>query len=102
MGLFGWLNQQKRIADLERVVTSVASRMDAKDLDWEAMQARCKRYLQNAADRERRLRPDVDSVEGEVPQAANGGGGVIATTHGLLTDRQKIVQQQILRRRAGG
>jgi hypothetical protein len=100
MGLFAWLNQQKRLNGLEEDVRKLVRVVEARDLDWVDMRARCKRLLDRTEKAQRALNPDVDSEEG-VPQA-NGGGGVIATTHGLLTDRQKSIQQQILRRRAGG
>jgi hypothetical protein len=98
MGLFGWLDQQKRLNDLEEQVRKLVRIVEARDLDWVDMRARCKRLLDRTEKAQRALNPAVDSEDAD----ANGSGGVIATTHGLLTDRQKLIQQQILKRRAGG
>jgi hypothetical protein len=101
MGLFAWVNQQKRLNDLEEQVRKLVRIVEARDLDWVDMRARCKRLLDRTEKAQRALNPGVESDEA-VPTQGNGGGGVIATTHGLLTDRQKNIQQQILKRRAGG
>src|SRR6267143_327865 len=99
MGLLAWINQQKRLNDLEEQVRKLVRIVEARDLDWVDMRARCKRLLDRTEKAQRALNPGIES--GEEVQQANGGGGVIATTHGLLSDRQKQIQQQILRRRAG-
>jgi hypothetical protein len=103
MGLFAWLNQQKRLNDLEDGHRKLVRIIEAHDLDWVDMRARCKRLLDRTEKAQRYLdrAESGETSDTEVPQATNGGG-VIATTHGLLTDRQKAIQQQILRRRAGG
>src|ERR1700716_2849719 len=100
MGLLGWLNQQKRIAELESVVTKLNSRMDECELDWVEMRARCKRLLDRTEKAARRIyqgEAEVESEPTEGPQA-NGGG---ASHTGRLSDHQKLIQQQILKRRAG-
>lgn len=100
MGLLAWLDQRKRIKELEDVVTKLNSRMDECELDWVEMRARCKRLL----DRTEKAQRYVDQAEAvvdsnqEVPQ---GNGGVAGPT-GRLSDHQKQIQQQILKRRAGG
>jgi hypothetical protein len=99
MGLFGWLDQQKRLNDLEEQVRKLVRIVEARDLDWVDMRARCKRLLDRTEKAQRALNPAVDSEDAD---ANNGSGGVIATNRGLLTDRQKLIQQQILKRRAGG
>jgi hypothetical protein len=103
MGLFAWLDQQKRLNDLEEQVRKLVRIVEARDLDWIDMRARCKRLLDRTekAQRALNLSESGENSDTEGPQATNGGG-VIATTHGLLTDRQKAIQQMILRRRAGG
>jgi hypothetical protein len=102
MGLFAWVNQQKRLNDLEEQVRKLVRIVEARDLDWVDMRARCKRLLDRTEKAQRALNPGVESDEAVPTSQGNGGGGVIATTHGLLTDRQKNIQQQILKRRAGG
>jgi hypothetical protein len=101
MGLFAWLDQQKRLNDLEEQVRKLVRIVEARDLDWVDMRARCKRLLDRTEKAQRALSSGVESEE-VVPIEVQGNGGVIATTHGLLTDRQKSLQQQILKRRAGG
>jgi len=101
MGLLGWLNQQKRIGDLETVVTKLNSRMDECELDWVEMRARCKRLLDRTEKAARRVDQGVDSEEPENAaqngEAANAKIGV----NGRLTAHQREVQQHILKRRAG-
>jgi hypothetical protein len=100
MGLLAWINQQKRLNDLEEQVRKLVRIVEARDLDWVDMRARCKRLLDRTEKAQRALNPGVESDQTEVP--SNGSGADIATTGGRLTDRQKQIQQQILRRRAGG
>jgi hypothetical protein len=101
MGLLSWLNQQKRIGDLETVVTKLNSRMDECELDWVEMRARCKRLLDRTEKAARRVDQGVDSTEADTTapdgEAANGKLAV----QGRLTAHQREVQQHILRRRAG-
>jgi hypothetical protein len=100
MGLLAWLNAQKRVKVLEDVVTKLNSRMDECELDWVEMRARCKRLL----DRTEKAARVIDQAEAvvesseEVPQANNGGATALG---GRLSDHQKQIQQQILKRRAG-
>jgi hypothetical protein len=102
MGLFSWLDQQKRLNDLEEQVRKLVRIVEARDLDWTDMRARCKRLLDRTEKAQRALYPGVDSEEApETAGNGNGSGADVATTHGRLTDRQKQIQQQILKRRAG-
>jgi hypothetical protein len=67
------------------------------------MRARCKRLLDRTEKAQRALNPGIDSEEAvPIEVQGNGSGADVATTHGRLTDRQKQIQQQILKRRAGG
>ena len=100
MGLLGWLNQQKRIAQLEEGLLKLISRMDECEMDWVEARARCKRLLDRTEKAARvvdQAEAVVDSNHSEVPQ---GNGGATALG-GRLSDHQKQVQQQILKRRAG-
>jgi hypothetical protein len=101
MGLFGWLKQQRRIADLEEQVGKLVRVVGDRDLDWADMRARCKRLLDRTEKAQRYIDSKAEGVESE-ELVQNGSGGIVATTHGLLTDRQKQIQQQVLKRRAGG
>jgi len=108
MGLLAWINQQKRLNDLEEQVRKLVRIVEARDLDWVDMRARCKRLLDRTEKAQRALNPGIDSEQTEVPSDANGGAAspfvttFVAQAGGRLTDRQKQIQQQILRRRAGG
>jgi hypothetical protein len=101
MGPLGWLNQSKRISELETVVTKLDSRMGECELDWVEMRARCKRLLDRTEKAARRVDEGVDSPEVDTRstngEAANAKPGV----NGRLTAHQREVQQQILKRRAG-
>jgi outer membrane murein-binding lipoprotein Lpp len=102
MGLRDWLNQSKRIDELETVVTKLNSRMDECELDWVEMRARCKRLLDRTEKAARRVDQGVDS--GEPLPTANDGETPVASPmahNGRLSDHQRQIQQQILRRRAG-
>ena len=101
MGLLAWLNQSKRISELEGVVTKLNSRMDECELDWVEMRARCKRLL----DRTEKAARRVDEGETVVESDTAGGNGETtsgAMPGGRLPDHQKQIQQMILKRRGGG
>jgi hypothetical protein len=98
--MWGWLNQQKRISELEGVVTKLNSRMDECELDWVEMRARCKRLLDRTEKAARRVDQGETEVESEVA-GTNGEASGIAYA-GRLSDHQKQIQQQILKRRGGG
>ncbi len=101
MGLLGWLNQSKRIGELETVVTKLNSRMDECELDWVEMRARCKRLLDRTEKSARRI--DQGDVPSDEIRSTTDGGAANATigANGRLSEHQRQVQQQILRRRAG-
>lgn len=72
--------------------------MDDRDLEWEEMRARCKRLLDRTEKAARRV------VESETQEDHTGEEGVSEPSHNggsLLSPKQKLLQQQILRRRAG-
>jgi HAMP domain-containing protein len=104
MGLLAWLNQGRRISELESVVTKLNSKMEECELDWVEMRARCKRLLDRTEKAARRVDEGevvVDSTQagtnGETPTPGNTIG-----YSGRLSDHQKQIQQQILKRRGGG
>jgi hypothetical protein len=98
--MLGWLNQQKRISELEGVVTKLNSRMDECELDWVEMRARCKRLLDRTEKAARRV-DEGDAVVESDTVAGNGEASGVAYA-GRLSDHQKQIQQQILKRRGGG
>src|SRR5260370_27809319 len=97
MGLFGWLNQQRRINDLEEQMLKLTRIVGDKDLDWLDMRARCKRLL----DRTEKAAARVQSAEVADQPVDEAEAGTTIGSPGRLTDRQKQIQQPVLRRRAG-
>jgi hypothetical protein len=100
MGLFVWLNHAKRIRELEETVTKLWSLVEKKDMDWADLRARCKRLLDRDEKSVRRLNQEA-VVSSEEPSTENGEATSSTTMGGRLTDHQRQIQQQILRRRAG-
>ncbi|SRR5260370_681724 len=104
MGLLAWLNQGRRISELESVVTKLNSKMEECELDWVEMRARCKRLLDRTEKAARRV-DEGESVVESTRAGTNGETTVVASgaMHtGRLSDHQKQIQQQILKRRGGG
>jgi hypothetical protein len=101
MGLFDWLNHAKRIRELEDTVTKLWSLVEKKDMDWADLRARCKRLLDRDEKAVRRL--DEGVLSSSEPESPNGGAEPNATigVMGRLSDHQRQIQQQILKRRAG-
>jgi hypothetical protein len=96
MGPFDWLKHHKRISELEEVCAHLAHRMDEEELKYLELRARCKRLL----DRTEKAARVVDSEE----PTANGETTALdpQVMHtGRLSDHQRQIQQQILRRRGG-
>jgi hypothetical protein len=93
-----WFQLARRLSELEESMLKLTRIVESRDLDWEDMRARCKRLLDRTEKYSRPLiKSDPDNTAeatAEPEQASNGGG--------LLTPRQKAVQQQILHRRMRG
>ncbi len=87
---------QERVAKLERVV-------DERDLDWLDMRARCKRLLDRTEKAAGRI-SNGPVLESNAPTEEAGGEQALSKTANgrLLSSHQLTIQQQILRRRAGG
>lgn len=98
MSLWKWVNLAKRVSELEDMMIRLSKLMDDRDLDWEDMRARCKRLLDRTEKAARRV---VTSEEQQEPQTESGGNGTEMTVAPGLSPKQRLLQQQILRRRAG-
>jgi hypothetical protein len=101
MGLLGWIKVAKRLSELEDVVTKLDRKMEDCELDWADMRARCKRLL----DRTEKAAARVAQGEVEVESTLAGRNGesfMPIQGNGRLSDHQKQIQQQILKRRGGG
>jgi hypothetical protein len=99
MGLFGWLNHTKRLNELEDSMRRLTRIVETKDMDWADLRARCKRLLDRDEKSVRRLNQEA-VVSSEEPNIENGEA-TSTTMGGRLTEHQRQIQQQILKRRAG-
>jgi hypothetical protein len=99
MGLFDWLNHAKRISELEDVCAHLSHRMDEEELKYVELRARTKRLL----DRTEKAARAVDLKDSIEPEGPTGDmPGIQQGVNGRsLSDHQRQIQQQILRRRAG-
>jgi hypothetical protein len=89
----------------EKDPRTIESRMRALELDWEDTYERIRKVLQRISKRaefvEKHERESEPNEPGGAPATSSHPAppGVFA---GRLNDRQREIQQQILRRRAGG
>jgi len=99
MGLLAWLDQRKRVKVLEDALETLQKDFLKLQIEWAEVYDKVRHAMNRMAKRVERGTADETVVEStqEVPQ---GNGGAPATT-GRLSDHQKQVQQQILKRRAG-
>ena len=98
MGLKDWLDQRKRISELEDNLAKVVRLVEIRDMDWVDMKARCKRLLDRTEKAQTRM------VQSEDPSSTSGEGAngeAKTATGGVLTTHQREIQQKILKRRAG-
>jgi hypothetical protein len=100
MGLLAWLDQRKRIKDLEDGLQTLQKEHLKLQIEWAEVYDKVRHAMNRMAKRVERGTADETVVESnqEVPQ---GNGGANGTHAGRLSDHQKQVQQQILKRRAG-
>jgi hypothetical protein len=89
------------VGDLVEHCERLKRRVDALELDYEALYDKVRSALQRISKRAEVVEkahaeaPDLQDSGAAMPSAAPDGGG-------LLTARQKQIQQQVLRRRMGG
>lgn len=100
MGPLAWLDQRKRIAELEETCVRLERLITARDMDWGDLRARCKRLLDRDEKAVRFLNKQQAEVESN-EQSQNGEPLVSTIGGGGLSPHQREVQQKILRRRAG-
>jgi hypothetical protein len=90
----------KAIKELREEVAKLKRMIEERDLDWIDMRSRCKRLLDRTEKAAHSMRTPEPSEE---PAPENGAGlNTVAAPGRLLTPHQIEIQQQILRRRAGG
>jgi hypothetical protein len=100
MGLLAWLNQGKRVSELEEVVAKLFHRMDEEELKYVELRARCKRLLDRTEKAATYVTAKEQALESSNTEVPTGNGGA-TPLGGRLSDHQKQIQQQILKRRAG-
>jgi len=100
MGLLAWLDQRKRVKVLEDAVETLQKDHLKLQIEWAEVYDKVRHAMNRMAKRVERGTDDTAVVESaqEVPQ---GNGGAAPIT-GRLSEHQKLIQQQILKRRAGG
>ena len=91
------LYSDSRVSRLEERLAKLESEPKQATLDFDELWAKCRKLLGRTV----KERVSIESAQPtkEVVEVPNGQGG---TPRGFLSDSQKIIQQQILRRRAGG
>ena len=99
MGLLAWLDQRKRVKVLEDALETLQKDFLKLQIEWAEVYDKVRHAMNRMAKRVERGTADETVVEStqEVPQS-NGGATALG---GRLSDHQKQVQQQILKRRAG-
>jgi hypothetical protein len=100
MGLLAWLDQRKRIKDLEDAVETLQKEHLKLQIEWAEVYDKVRHAMNRMAKRVERGTDDTAVIEStkEVPTV----GGANGTHAGRLSEHQKQIQQQILKRRAGG
>jgi len=96
--MLGWFQLARRLSALEEEILKLTRVVQSRDLDWEDMRARCKRLLDRTEKAAKRVVDSESDTPAEglaVPEQASNGGG-------LLSPRQKALQQSILHRRMRG
>lgn len=89
------LVSSKRLKELEERVMRLRRDIDDRDLDWVDMRSRCKRLL-DRTEKAARL-----ATSPAVPEEPENGAASATPSTGFLSERQRAIQQQIMRRRGG-
>jgi len=91
------LYSDSRVSRLEDRIEKLESDLKAAALDFDELYAKCRKLLGRTV----KERASIEAAEErkEEPVLVPDGSGNV---RGFLTDKQRIIQQQILRRRGGG
>lgn len=93
---FGVVN---RVSKLEEHLDSLERSFKALELDWNTVYDKLRKAMGRMVKSQAIMERAAGEERGDEQQAPTAGPQPIT---GFLTDRQKAVQQSILRRRAGG
>jgi hypothetical protein len=85
-----------RLKKVEEELTKLKRMVEDRDLDWVDMRSRCKRLL-DRTEKAAKLREPESDQEAVAPAQSVPDGNY----SGRLTERQRQIQQAILRKRAG-
>lgn len=90
MPVFEGLKSLKRLKELEEEMLRLTRIVEARDLDWQDMRARCKRLLD---------RTEKAAARASVPEEATGDPSDAANVFDHLTPSQRRLQEQVNNRR---
>lgn len=96
--LFG---RSRRERELQESFDRLEAKFRALQVEWEDVYSKVVRALQRIAKSRARME-ELERQEEEAGKAPGLSSPQLAAAPGFLTPRQKELQQQILRRRAGG
>lgn len=91
------LYSDSKLSRLEERLEKLESDLRSATLDFDELYAKCRKLLGRTV-KERASIEAAQERKEEVVSVPDGSGNV----RGFLTDKQRIIQQQILRRRGGG
>lgn len=91
-----------RVKKLEESLSALESLVKAAQLDWDELYDRMRRTLGRVEKSRAIVQKAEQSAAHEATEPDPSAGNGRLPQGGLLSDRQKQIQQQILRRRAGG
>jgi hypothetical protein len=86
---------EERMAQLE-------SKLRALELDWEEVYEKIRRTMQRISKRAEFIEKAEARSEAPPEPMQNGADGAMSPATGRLSDRQRAIQTQILKRRGGG
>lgn len=93
--MFDGLKTRKRLIELEEQMLKLTRIVEAHDLEWDDMRARCKRLLDRTEKAAKRVESEVQSEEPQDLQTEGEGQG----SHLTLSPAQQRLNLQILRQR---
>jgi hypothetical protein len=97
--MFGRFKAKSRLDDQEERFLQLERRFEGLELDWLEVYSKLKKTMGRIVKTEGILRAKEADAAGDVEEAPLPGE---ATVPGFLTPKQKLIQQQILQRRAKG
>jgi hypothetical protein len=100
MWLIEHFRLSKRLLAAEEAITEAQRQLKEQSLDFEELYDRCKRLLGRTVKERARIEA-AQQAEAAAPDSPLSTGNGRLPHGGLLTDRQRELQQQILRRRGG-